>query len=259
MTLAATREVITAPVRTPHRYGLFSVLDFGGLGARPGVQLAWDSLGVTVLQVREDSFTVAGASDDNLTSTINAGGMLGGTTAFTVISHDDRSMLRQPLADDGTYAEQRLVVGEQEAVERKLTAQLEAATPTDVSVAAGAGTSPETQARVALGEVETALGGRLSEGLILVRRSVVSLIPDCFQQTGSILRTRLGTPVAACAGWTPSDSSLMFGLTALVGVRSQINRYSGPDEATNTRSNVASRDYSLGWETGLVSALPAAT
>lgn len=247
MSMVNVRTVVERPVRTPHRYGLFSVLSFDP-DDRAGGGLLWDSLGCLAAGVAQD-LCLTGTDDSAMAATVDCGSV-GGGDPFTVFSLDDSSMGRsRDGGDEAALAREHLLLHEQVAVESHLTGILDTAA-TVVTVATA-------DARVQLGEVEAQLAARGGEGIILVRRSLIAQIPDAFTTTGSTLRTTLGTPVAACGGWTPAAAAQILGVNALVAERSGISTGVGYALAINDRSAYAERDYSIGWECDPVKAIPA--
>lgn len=240
MTSTATRYVIEAPTRTPNRYGLFSVVDFRD-AERAGQQLAWDGFGCADLLTRDSECFVGGTPADLDGSAIDCDN--GNTETFTVIALDDSSLGRPPRTAGSSRAADKLRLYEQHAAETLLTEA--------IGTDAGAGVSVGSIA-AALGEVEALLP---EEGVILVRRSLIAQAADYFVQTGSLLRTVVGTPVAACSGWGASlDATDVLGVHSLVGLRNAISEFDGfgvGDDVgltINDRSDVASRDYAFGWD-----------
>ena len=241
MSMTGLRVAVPAPARTAHRFGLFSVLDF--LSERP-LQLSWDSIGCGLLSTNEDP-CLTGVND--LTVAAMAACSTNGAFNFTVTGYDESSLGRTPRTEDSTRANQHLLLGEQREVETRLTQKL-FAIANNVSTTV-AGSNVELKARVALGEAETAVNLLGGEGILFVRRALVSLIPNCFQTTGSVLRTVLGTPVAACAGWDASvPVGAVLGVAALVAARGPVSESSGYFLKTNSLSKIAQRDYGMGWE-----------
>jgi hypothetical protein len=252
MTMQNVREVVAAPTRTPHRYGLFSVVNFDP-SDRAGILLAWDSFGCSALQVVENECTIPSGVESPLVGNIDCAN--GGTvTGFTVMAFDDTSLGRDRNLEPDR-ARQRLALGEQVAVEQYVTAIPEVA-GTDVTDTVPVGSDQEWATKAALGAVDTAVSEAGDEGLILVRRSLITMIPDAFIQTGSMLRTRTGTPVAACVGWGATGNNRIIGLTAVVARRGPVSIVNAHNMAINDHSMAAERDYSIGWECGTVYADP---
>jgi hypothetical protein len=246
MTMTNVRVVTDLPGRSPHRFGLFSVVDFGQ-DARAAGGVAWASLGCAPIQVVQDSCIVSGATDVDLVA--NVGCYNGKTEPFTVVAFDQSSMGRSPRTAEPAHASDRLALMEPSAVETEVTRQM-AVGATDVTVAGG------NIARQ-LGEVEARLAVLGGEGLLLVRRSTIAQNADYFVQTGSVLRTMLGTPVAACAGWSPADPDTVLGVPMIFGSRSAVLTGFGWDMNLNDHGAYAERDYSIGWDCEVVSATAA--
>lgn len=241
MSMIAATVNVTAPARTPHKYGLFSVLDF--LAERP-LNLSWDSIGCGLVGTNEDP-CLTGIND--LVPTPTVGCADGSSILFTVTAYDDSSMGRAPRTADSDRAERSLFLGEQVAVETRLTQSVfDVANP---NVTAVAGSNIELQARVSLGEAEIAVNELGGEGVLLVRRALVSLIPEAFVTTGSMLRTKLGTPVAACAGWGATvPVNTVLGAAALIASRNEVSSSLGYFRDINSLSKIAQRDYAIGWD-----------
>lgn len=253
-----TRNVVAAPARTSHRYGLFSVLDFG-VNTRGNQGLAWDSLGCSPMQITDDACFITGGGPTDKTGNIDCANN-GGITAFTVMAFDDSSMGRDRAALGPERARDRLAIAEQAAVELKLMAEFASFLPTDVTPGGTSG-PPATDSfadktRACVGAVEEDIADSGGEGILFVPRAVVSLIPDAFIQTGSMLRTKIGTPVAACT--FPAVASAIYGVPAMVALRSGIATGDGYELTIDDISAFAERDYSLGWDCGLAVATPSA-
>ena len=238
MTLQDVRRVVDAPARVPYRFGLFSVISFVP-DERAAGGVAWDSLGCLVPGTITDDCIVVGGGDGTMPAT-NIECADKTVNPFTVVSFDESSLGRPPRSASPGRAQARLIAGEQTAVETELSGYLVTGA-TDITVAAS---GLATQ----LGEMEHALAEQGSEGVIVVRRSVIAAMPDYFMQTGSMLRTKLGTPVAALGGWTPASPLTIFGVPSFIGHRSAVSVGTGWNRAINDVSEYAERDYAIGWD-----------
>lgn len=246
MTMTDVRPVIDLPGRLPHRHGLFSVIDFD-LDERAAAGVTWESSGCDPIQVIQDACIVSGATADTLTGNVNC--LVGKTDPFGVVAFDQSSLGRSPRDADATKAVARLQLMESSAVESFLSGVLDSGA-TDVTVASG-------DLRRQVAEIEFALAEKGGQGIILARRSTVSLLADDLVVNGALLRTKLGTPVAGFGGWDAADTDTVFGVTNLVGTRSSIVTGVGYDQLANSNGSYAQRDYSIGWDCTAVAATPA--
>lgn len=256
MSMTAVREVVAAPVRTPYRYGLFSVLDFA-VATRGGIQLAWDSIGCADLQVVADPCLNEDGSAHTKVGNV-ACENTGGVVAMTVIAYDDSSLGRDRQVSSDR-ARNKLALGEQYAVENTLSTAFAGSTPTDVT---GSITVPFVSASgptdlwvAAIGQVETEINQRGGEGIVFLPRSAAGLVSGYVSTTGSVARTMLGTPVAFLSGWGFGVPAAV-GVTAMLAARGPVAEGNGWNMEINDHSIYAERDYSLGWECDVVFADP---
>lgn len=253
MSMTDVRVTIEAPSRTPHRYGLFSVLDFIDTG-RGQTLLAWDSIGCGPVEVAQDPCLIDTGADHTKGTTESVGcDNSGGVESLTVMAWDDSSLGRPPRQVTSDRAARLLALGEQAAVERLVSFDMlgSAADVTPLTGNPPAGASYEEKVLISLGAVEQALAGSIhGEGVILLPRILVPLMSSALSQTGSVLRTKLGTPVAACGGWDPSQTTAtqIVGTAALVGSRGPVVSGQGWNTNLNDHAAYAERDYSIGWE-----------
>lgn len=246
MTMTTVRQVVDAPARTPYRFGLFSVLDFlQDERAASGFQ--WEGAGCDVPYVyTSDCLLVGGNPALTVKDRIENSCDVRVADPFTVVAFDDASLGRD--GGGAARAQANLTLGEQTTVEGYVISLIEAAA-IDISVATG---DLATQ----IGEIEADIESGGGEGIILVRRSTIALLPDYFVQTGSMLRTKLGTPVAALAAWTPARNAVV-GLASLAAARSGISTGVGYKTDTNDNASFAERDYAFGWDCTPLIATPA--
>jgi hypothetical protein len=251
-TLADTFHRVAAPAGTPYRFGLFSVLSFEP-DERSGIGVAWQSQGCHTVLATEDSCinpAVAPLVPDGYCSVIEV-------NPITVYVLNDDSLAGIPLAEHEQAARDRLAIGEQTAVESVVSAAaLAAASP----IASALGDSPAEKALCALGVVEQELAALTgAEGIIHMSRFAASLLP--LDKTGSMLRTQLGTPVAAYGGWdgyTPGaapSAVTILGTGPAKAYRGAVETYSGaPALDSNDASVLAERTYTIGFDCGVVGA-----
>jgi len=253
MTMTTLYEVVDAPVRTPYRFGLFSVLDFTA-AEKAAVGLTWESLGCADLQVVRDPCLSADGAAHTKTDGLDC--YVPEFKGFTVVAWDDSSLGRGPRQVNSTRPSQVLILQEQSAVEMALTHELEADADLITAHPVPAGAGLREKYLWALGQVEQELADKGGEGVILVSRRVATLLDTALAPTGSVLRTKLGTPVGALGGWDAADDRI-YGLTALVAQRSAIATGQGWNTAINDNAAYAERDYVIGWDCGAAYALPA--
>lgn len=251
-TLADTFHRVEAPVATPYRFGLFSVLSFDP-GDRSGIGITWQSQNCHMVQATENACINPGVPGKEADDYCH----VGEAQPVTVYVLNDESLAGIPLAEHEQAARDRLAMGEQAAVESVVSAAaLAAASP----VASALGGSPAEQALVALGIVEQELAAMTgAEGIIHMSRFAASLLP--LDKTGSMLRTQLGTPVAAYGGWDGhSLGGSPTGLTILgtgpgKAYRGPVETYPGtPALDINDASVLAERTYTIGFDCGVVGA-----
>ena len=234
------RQLVTAPERSPYRYGLFSVLGFPDNG-RAGVPMAWDSLGCLIPEAVQDVCIHGAENPHTKNPTIECG--LQYSTGFTVVAYDVSTLQRRGEADE--LARQQLGDAEQATVEGHLLALLgeHLGTP-----------SAPASALAALGAVEQALAARGSTGVIVMSRLAATVLSESLIREGDRLTTVLGTPVAAVAGpfVAPMSVTSIYGVTGLHGVRGPVASAAVADRSINDVSAFAERDYSIGFECDVI-------
>ena len=246
MSMIDVRQVVEAPTRVPYRFGLFSVLDFQP-SSRGTLALAWDSIGCSPTQAAQDPCLTDGGEDH--TKTPNVDCETGSPVSFSVIAYDDSSLGRD-RAESSDRARQKLLIGEQYTAEMMFSAAFDGNT-TDVTGLVPLPTTLNTAAELwtaAIGEIEQALGEQGGEGLIFMPRAAASAVSDYLNITGSVARTKLGTPIAFLAGWDYATSDAVIGVSATVAVRGEIATGNAWNMLINDHSEYAERDYALGWE-----------
>lgn len=250
MVMTDVRPVIEAPIRVPYQFGLFSVLDFTP-DELAGRGFAWESLGCgpLALQYTQDPCIVdVGEDPEPHEKEDLLGCSVSSTSPFTVVAYDDSSLGRPPRSTDSgvARARARLELFEQHTVE-VFTAVVLNAAATIIPIPAPAGSDLKTQFAYSIGEIEHRLAGLGGEGVILVRRSSIALHPEYFTRTGSMMRTLLGTPVAAMGGWGLNRDAVL-GVAGLLARRGGIATGRGFDTKINSHADYAERDYAIGWE-----------
>lgn len=254
MTMPAA--TVVGPARTPTPFGLFSTFAFRPAGARWQAGIRFDTAGCGPLR----GYGPTGYCDDpaDIDGLLNRGdgGDIdsgeGQASPFTVVAEHKCS----PVASDHrALAETRLLSGEERAVEREFATGALGSSPTlRGATVAGEGMPLD----LAVGLLEQFLAANYgAQGVLHVPRMLVAASPGSFRQSGQILRTLLGTPVAAGAGYdgsspdgaAPSGMSRWIYITpALTGYRSEPVLVDTFDQRTNDRVVIASRDYLLMFE-----------
>lgn len=240
------RQLVPAPERSPYRYGLFSVLGFPD-NSRAGVPMAWDSLGCLVPEAVQDVCIHGAENPHTKNPTIECG--LQFSSGFTVVAYDVSTLQRRGESDE--LAREQLDYAEQVTVEGHLNVLL----GEHLGVA-----ETSTTPLGALGAVEQALAERGSTGVIIMSRATATLLSEVLVREGDRLTTVLGTPVAAVAGpfVAPMDSTSIYGVTGLHGVRGPVASAAVADRSINDVSAFAERDYSIGFECDVIVAPTAA-
>lgn len=258
MTAATVMPAATvpAPPRTPVPFGLFSTFTFRPAGARWSAGVRFDTAGcleplkgIGPGGYCEDPAAVVGLAD-RLADDITPGGE-GEALPFTVQAEHKCS----PVAGDHRrLAEERLAAGEERAAERAFwTGQL------------GNFPSLRDATELTTGAVPPAVGVGLleewlatvygSQGVIHMPRLVASVAE--VRPAGQLLRTALGTPVAAGAGYDGSSpdgaaasgtARWVYATPALSGYRSDVDITELFDPGSNDLSVYAARDYLLMFE-----------
>jgi len=281
MTMVAPAALVTGAARTPLPYGLFSVLTF-----RPNGADRWET-GVTFETLSCEPLEGIGPAQcedgqttglpKTVTVATGAVGDDGSALPFTVYGHFACSPVGWTPEQAQARAELQLTTREEARVEQAFwtadlgnTPSLEDGGTTDISVAGADVTE-------SLGLLEDWIATNYgSQGLIHVTRetALVGLTLGALETSGGRLRTRLGTPVVAGAGYpgtgpageaAAASTAWAFVTPALFGYRSEIftsSNRSGDlfDRAQNDLYAVAERSYLLGFDPcGVAAALATLT
>ncbi len=167
---------------------------------------------------------------------------------FTVYAYDNDSIPGHTLEEHRAQVVQRLINGEQRAVEERVWAAItaDAGAPLDLSA---------YDLRFALGYVEQQVSQNYSgTGVIHMSHLVATLLWDALFVSGGRLQTLHGTPVVVGAGYDTATDPLtrvgyIYGTGAMVLYRGDIDtRESAIDKAVNQVSYIAQRDYAVGWD-----------
>lgn len=262
----APSALVLGPTRVPLPYGLFSTFTFrGATGDR------WGTGGVQFETVGCGPLGAYGGPEcdptdpltpvEGLPSTFERSpGMVGEATSFTIYGYDKCSLVGN--ADPMLKAQERLLTHEERSVEYAFwtgalgnTPSLQGATEL---------TSGPVSWTVGIGLLEEFIAREYgSQGVIHMSRLTAIGAKDV-QRTGASLRTLLGTPIAAGAGYdgsspqgaTPPANTAqrwVYITPPLFGYRSEI--YSPTtelgemfDRDTNTVTALSQRDYLLAFE-----------
>jgi hypothetical protein len=242
---------VAAPAVTPYPYGLFSVMEFtSDEDGENGI--TWESVVCGGLGV-----TQGHCVDVNVAALVENGECSNPTTIpFNVYAYQNDSFGRGAVAVAEARVRAKFLASEQYAVEQEVSALLDIATaPTAVTIT---GATPADAAKYALATVEQLLVDVLgAQGVIHMSRWVASLLG--LDTSGSIMRTKLGTPVAAYGGFTPEQAAtppasiMVFGTGPLRGWRSADTPiYSFPRPGINDVGVMVSRSYAIGWDCAAV-------
>lgn len=239
--------VVPGAPRQPLPFGLFSVLTF-----RPSGDGRWER-GVTFEQqsceplsaYSDLDYVCPPDGDDPAAPSRTPQGSSYPTAESLFTVEAAYSCGIRPGSDEEQQALDRLYSREEQAAERELWEVL--ALTTTATVAA-------TGPAAALASVEQALAEEYgSLGVIHMSRGTATLLVslNLLEVRGSVLYTRLGTPVAAGGGYAldgTADDRELIGTPALFGYRSEADVISTFDRATNDFMAVASRRYLIGWD-----------
>lgn len=263
----ADPTVVDGAPRVALPYGLFSVLTTRPEGDKRWINgVQWEALGCWDVhgigepdcEPDEDGGTVA----VGLPKTFN-GLVIGDATAFTVYGHFRCSPVGHTLQEAQDRATAHLLAKEEAAVERAFWTGNLGNIPNLIGSAYEV-TNTGGSGREALGLLEKAIGTDYgSLGVIhMSRAAATSLAADWLLiGSGGQLRTQLGTPVVAGAGY-PGDGSptnpaagseQMFATPALFGYRSEIDVASNRpgdllDREDNDLYTIAERQYLIGFD-----------
>lgn len=240
-----TWQLVEAPAVVPQPYGIFSVAEprlatdeHWRLGIRWQSQACAEAKVTTgaCIEPRETPLT-----PDDYCYTVEF-------EPFTVYAYDNDDIPGHTLAEHQAQAIQRLVNGEQKAVESQVWANIgtDAGAPVDLS---------GYDIRFALGFVEQQIAQNYGgTGVIHVNHLVATVLWDAFVVQGGRLTTIHGTPVVVGSGYDLATDPLarlgyIYGTGAMVIYRGDIDtRESAINKPINQVSYIAQRDYVVGWD-----------
>jgi hypothetical protein len=252
-------EVTDAPVAAPYRYGLSSVVAWEPLatGGRVG-GVTWVSQGCTDVGVTSNDCadpTPAALTSDNSCS-------VGYADVFTPYILADPSYAGKSDAVHEAKARDRFIIAEQYGVERNVVDKLVLALGAgaiDVSAQSALHGGDVFLSMLALVEQQLPdLTG--AEGVIYMSRYSATMLSDHLVITGGILRTKLGTPVAAIGGWSNTPGAqptgeVIYGTGPIKGQRGEVELLNGSGASpTNDTSIIVQRTYSFGYDCGVIGA-----
>ncbi|MDQ0376499.1 hypothetical protein [Amycolatopsis thermophila] len=260
---------VAAPVRTPHRYGLFSaasIVDATDMHELMGVQ--WQPLpcGRPGLFV-EDCLPTGGGNPDVPATTEKDFADQPGTveaSPITVYGSFRCRLLGYSLEEAQRRAREHLEAGEQQAVEYAVMSgeggNLPFLADAD-TVNLGTATCAEELLSLLYEHADAEFTG---EPVLHVPRAAAPWLKDHLAREAGRLVTTLGTPVVAGAGYSeanvgpggvaaPAGSFWVYATGPVVVRRGPITAVPNPPEAGLNRSNndftaLAERQYVVGWD-----------
>jgi hypothetical protein len=261
----ALLNLTDAPVGVPYRYGLSSVVNYEPIGSHGRAGLAWRSDACSLALITED------ACKDPAVEALTASdcGYDGSADPFTAYIYDTDSLAGLSLADHEDQARTRFLIAEQWGVENYVAGLLTAAgtaagSVVDMTTSAGAGGKfhDMNHSQILLAQVESQLALMSgNDGVIYMSRFSAMALGGDLVSAGGMLRTRLGTPVAAFGGWPTVSKNqeitedIIFGTGPIKAQRGDVEIYSGtPGLSVNDASVIAERSYVFGWDCGIVGA-----
>ena len=256
-------NLASAPTAIPYRYGLFSAVEFAPMeSVRDRFGTTWNSdncaeVGITFSACKDP------AVPDLVPAECSYTGIAEGFTAYLL---NEDSIAGSTIAEHEDRTRARFAMAEQAAVEQRIYTELALAAVADSSMVSvtglGAkGPSDSYLAMLATVEEQLALVSG-SEGVIYMSRFAAIALSSELDKTSGRLRTKLGTPVAAMAGFGAVAATLriedaMYGSGPVKASRSEIelaNGTAGAGLSINDVSIIAQRDYTFGWDCGVVGA-----
>jgi hypothetical protein len=243
----------------PYRFGLFSAVDFEAIGTHDRVGMTWRSDGCAVADITLDA--CKNPAIDPLDSSLC--GYSGTAEAFTAYILDTDSLAGVSMADHEAQARARFIAAEQAAVEGHIFAELlvegiAAGSIIDLSTQGAKGPADAYLSMLATVEDQLALLTG-NEGVIYMSRFAAIALSDHTEKSNGMLRTRLGTPIAAMAVGATANTirtgDVMFGTGPVKASRGEIEVFNGTgDLAINDASIIAQRTYAFGYDCGVVGA-----
>lgn len=258
----ALLNLTSAPVAAPYRFGLFSAVEFAPFNAHDRVGMTWRSDNCAAGDVTIDACKEPGVPDLVAASC----GYIGTAEAFTAYILDEDSLAGLSLAEHEAQARARFLIAEQSAVEIHVGGEIAAdaalaGSLIDVSSMSSASLSDTYLAMLATVEEQLVLLTG-AEGVIYMSRFAAASLSGELVANGGMLRTKLGTPVAAMAGFgavanTARTGDEMYATGPVKAARSEVDIYNGTageNLAINDASIIAERTYAFGWDCGAVGA-----
>jgi len=263
---SALLNLTDAPTSVPYRYGLFSAVNFDQIGEHDRLGMTWRSdacqqPGITIGECKAIPPAVVAPL------VASACGYIGTAEAFTAYILDEDSLAGVPLSQHETQARNRFIAAEQWGVENQIAASLAtagaaAASIIDIAPLVHAQKSIPDKYQTMLAHVESQLSIVTgNEGIIYMSRFAASMLSTVLTTSGGMLRTVLGTPVAAMGGWpdvtanTLITEDVIYGTGPVKAARGDIDLYNGTgDLSVNDASIIVQRTYSFGWDCGVVGA-----
>lgn len=240
-----TWHLVEAPAVVPQPYGIFSVAeprlatdDHWRLGIKWQSQACSEVKPTTgeCIVPREEPLT---PDDYCFTAEFDP---------FTVYAFDNDSIPGHTLEEHRAQAIQRLVNGEQKAVEEQVWTSIGSAFGPAVDLSA-------YDLRFGLGYVEQQVAANYSgTGVIHMNHLTATLLWDALMIVGGRLQTLHGTPVIVGSGYDLATDPLtrvgyIYGTGAMVIYRGDIDtRETAINKAVNQVSYIAQRDYVVGWD-----------
>lgn len=234
-TISEVHHTVDAPVGRPHRFGLFSLLEFTpDADEHVALGIEFESACWPIGTTRDSCVTL---EPEDLQP---ADCSVAEFAPFTVYAAEDRLIAGRDAEERSRF---RLFEGEEQQVEREVWAQLlAAAPPVNVETLYGFA-GPE----LALAYVQAVMPSERGQGTILMSEFAAVLLSDYLVREGSRVSTVRGTPVAILDS-PETDAVTVFGVGPLVGYRTAAEVFNGFDRAVNTDSAVAQRTYVIGWD-----------
>lgn len=237
------------PVASPYRFGLDSVMaptdvEHGELG------ITWESQNAAVAHLTNDP--CVDPSADLFGDGVETYCSIGQADPFTVFVYDTDSIAGLPTSVHEQRVRDRFAAAEQHGAEAGFAAQLAGASVTPVSVALGS--TPQDKVLAALAAVERDLADLTGvQGVIFMSRYAAMFAGDELVAQGGVLRTRLGTPVAAMGGG--NLGTVVYGTGPLVAMRGPVTPTNAvPNYEINDVALIVHRTYAIGWDVGIVAA-----
>lgn len=254
----APAAVVEGPSRSPLPFGLFSVLAFRPDTAGRWLNgVAWETGTCAPARGIADPDCDPGTPTEGLPKDLTFEQDIVGATPFTVYGAYSCSVGSVAPERAAELARAHLLAREEARVEQALWEGDLDNVPNLVAAVTGAGAGA-TVTGATIEEAWAALEGRLGEeygslGVIHAPRALalVALAKGVLETTGGRLRTKLGTPVVAGAGYP--DEGRIIGTGAMFGYRSEVFAPAPAggyviDHRQNDLLAIAERTYVVGFD-----------